>query len=40
MDGEDGARSEGRRIAVLLEYDGTAYSGKPIETIRRKHNLQ
>ena len=27
MDGDDGARSEGRRIAVLLEYDGTAYSG-------------
>ena len=27
MDGEDGARSAGRRIAVLLEYDGTAYSG-------------
>ena len=27
MDGEDGARTDGRRIAVLLEYDGTAYRG-------------
>ncbi len=27
MDGEAGARADGRRIAVLLEYDGTAYSG-------------
>ena len=27
MDGDAGARTDGRRIAVLLEYDGTAYSG-------------
>ena len=27
MSGETGARAGGRRIAVLLEYDGTAYSG-------------
>ena len=27
MDGDAGARPDGRRIAVLLEYDGTAYSG-------------
>ncbi len=27
MDGDAGARSDGRRIALLLEYDGTAYSG-------------
>ena len=27
MDGGAGARTDGRRIAVLLEYDGTAYNG-------------
>jgi tRNA pseudouridine38-40 synthase len=27
MDGDAGAPVDGRRIAVLLEYDGTAYSG-------------
>ena len=27
MNGDAGARPDGRRIAVLLEYDGTAYSG-------------
>ena len=27
MDGDAGAPVAGRRIAVLLEYDGTAYSG-------------
>lgn len=27
MDGDAGAQVAGRRIAVLLEYDGTAYSG-------------
>jgi len=31
MTGDAGARTGGRRIAVLLEYDGTAYSGSQFQ---------
>ena len=35
MHDDDGAREGGRRIAVLLEYDGTAYRGSWDEIITR-----